>query len=161
MPLAFQEFDAGMPSPNQINLPRDPSGIVREDLLSVPVGTISMAGVRSNLSVGLRYMAAWLCGNGCVPIDHLMEDAATAEISRSQLWQWRRHEAQTVEGLTVDSDLLRTELAQTLADLRADLGDIAYTRGRFGLAGELFEGQILAKEMPAFLTLEAYEHLAN
>ena len=161
MPLAFQEFDAGMPSPNQINLPRDPSGIVREDLLSVPVGTISMAGVRSNLSVGLRYMAAWLCGNGCVPIDHLMEDAATAEISRSQLWQWRRHEAQTVEGLTVDSDLLRTELAQTLADLRADLGDIAYTRGRFGLAGELFEGQILAKEMPAFLTLEAYGHLAN
>jgi malate synthase len=88
-----------------------------------------------------------------------MEDAATAEISRSQLWQWRRHKAQTTDGVTVDAYLLRTELAQTLASLRADLGDIAYTRERYSLAGELFEGQILAQEMPAFLTLAAYDHL--
>lgn len=159
MALALTEFDEVMPQANQIDLARDPCGILREDLLAVPEGTISMQGVRQNLSVGLRYMAAWLCGNGCVPIDNLMEDAATAEISRSQLWQWRRHKAQTTDGVTVDAYLLRTELAQTLASLRADLGDIAYTRERYALAGELFEGQILAQEMPAFLTLAAYDHL--
>ncbi len=159
MALALTEFDEAMPQANQIDLVRNPCGIQREDLLAVPEGTISMQGVRQNLSVGLRYMAAWLSGNGCVPIDNLMEDAATAEISRSQLWQWRRHRAQTTDGVIIDAYLLRTELAQTLASLRAEMGDIAYTRERYALAGELFESQILAREMPAFLTLAAYDHL--
>lgn len=161
IPLALAEFDDLMPGANQISTERAPSGVAREDLLAVPQGSITLEGVRMNLSVGLRYTAAWLCGNGCVPLDNLMEDAATAEISRAQLWQWRRHGAQTTCGVTVDAFLLRTELAQTLATLRAAMGDIAYAGARFRLAGELFEAQIQSQTMPAFLTLAAYDHLES
>jgi malate synthase len=159
--LARAEFDLQMEGPHQIGKAQSNKTISRADLLCAPQGEITLAGLRHNLSVGIRYMAAWLCGNGCVPIDNLMEDAATAEISRTQLWQWRHHGAETTDGILVDADLLRDELTRTLDELRTRLGDIAFTRNRMALAGELFAGQIMARDLPAFLTLEAYEHLTN
>jgi malate synthase len=156
---ARDEFDLFLTGPHQINTPREPIQIQAEDLLRVPEGTVTLAGVRQNLSVGIRYIAAWLAGNGCVPIDGLMEDAATAEISRSQLWQWRQHAAELEQGQRVDAALLQGELDALLEDLRSSLGDIAFTGGRFALAGELFAQQILAPELGSFLTLDAYPHL--
>ncbi len=86
--IAKEEFDKYMPTPNQIDRKREDVHVTATDLLTVPEGTITEAGLRTNIDVGILYMAAWLDGNGCVPIYNLMEDAATAEISRSQFWQW-------------------------------------------------------------------------
>jgi malate synthase len=157
--VARDEFDLFVTGPHQIHAPRETLAITAEDLLQVPEGTVTLAGLRHNLSVGIRYIAAWLTGNGCVPIDDLMEDAATAEISRSQLWQWRQHHVELEQGQRVDAALLQTELGKLLADLRSSLGDIAFTGGRHALAGELFAQQILAPQLGSFLTLDAYPHL--
>jgi malate synthase len=159
--VARDEFDLFVTGPHQIHAPRETLAITAEDLLQVPEGTVTLAGLRHNLSVGIRYIAAWLTGNGCVPIDDLMEDAATAEISRSQLWQWRQHHVELEHGQRVDAALLQTELGKLLADLRSSLGDIAFTGGRHALAGELFAQQILAPQLGSFLTLDAYPHLEN
>jgi malate synthase len=159
--VARDEFDLFVTGPHQIHAPRETLAITAEDLLQVPEGTVTLAGLRHNLSVGIRYIAAWLTGNGCVPIDDLMEDAATAEISRSQLWQWRQHHVELEQGQRVDAALLQTELGKLLADLRSSLGDIAFTGGRHALAGELFAQQILAPQLGSFLTLDAYPHLEN
>ena len=157
--VARDEFDLFVTGPHQIHAPRETLAITAEDLLQVPEGKVTLAGLRQNLSVGIRYIAAWLAGNGCVPIDDLMEDAATAEISRSQLWQWRQHEVELEQGQKVDAALLQTELDTLLEDLRSSLGDIAFTGGRHALAGELFAQQILAPQLGSFLTLDAYPHL--
>ena len=159
--VARDEFDLFVTGPHQIHAPRETLAITAEDLLQVPEGTVTLAGLRHNLSVGIRYIAAWLTGNGCVPIDDLMEDAATAEISRSQLWQWRQHHVELEQGQRVHAALLQTELGKLLADLRSSLGDIAFTGGRHALAGELFAQQILAPQLGSFLTLDAYPHLEN
>jgi len=157
--VARDEFDLFVTGPHQIHAPRETLAITAEDLLQVPEGKVTLAGLRQNLSVGIRYIAAWLAGNGCVPIDDLMEDAATAEISRSQLWQWRQHEVELEQGQKVDAALLQTELDTLLEDLRSSLGDIAFTGGRHALACELFAQQILAPQLGSFLTLDAYPHL--
>jgi malate synthase len=157
--VARDEFDLFVTGPHQIHAPRETLAITAEDLLQVPEGKVTLAGLRQNLSVGIRYIAAWLAGNGCVPIDDLMEDAATAEISRSQLWQWRQHEVELEQGQKVDATLLQTELDTLLEDLRSSLGDIAFTGGRHALACELFAQQILAPQLGSFLTLDAYPHL--
>src|SRR6185295_2518080 len=91
VPIAREIFDRVMQSPNQVQKLRKDVNVVASDLLAIPEGKITDAGLRNNVSVSLQYMAAWLAGNGCVPINNLMEDAATAEISRAQIWQWIRH----------------------------------------------------------------------
>ena len=137
--LARSVFDQIMIGPDQIERLRPDVSVTAEDLLAVPTGTISFAGLRQNLDVGLQYTASWLCGNGCVPLYDLMEDAATAEISRAQVWQWLHHGAHLDDGRKVDAVLIGRTLDEIEAALRATLGEVAYRSGRFGLARELCE----------------------
>ena len=114
VPIAKAIFDQAMPEPNQIARKRQDVEVSAADLLAVPTGAITEAGLRQNLNVGIGYLEAWLRGTGCVPLHHLMEDAATAEISRAQLWQWIRHQARLADGRIVDLPLTRTLLAEEL-----------------------------------------------
>ena len=133
--------------------------VTAADLLAVPEGAITEAGLRQNLNVGVLYLEAWLRGTGCVPLYDLMEDAATAEISRTQVWQWIRHGAALDDGRVVDETLFRAVLAEELAAIRAMVGEEQYEQGRFELAAELFE-RLITQELPEeFLTLPAYQHI--
>ena len=148
-------FDREMPQPNQIDRKRQDVHVTAADLLAVPTGTITEAGLRQNLNVGIGYIEAWLRGIGCVPLYNLMEDAATAEISRAQVWQWIRHDARLEDGRTVDAALCRKLLAEELANLRA-----ANRGGGYEKAAELFIELIEAPAFPEFLTLPAYDMIA-
>jgi malate synthase len=114
------------------------------------------AGLRNNVDVGLRYLEAWLGGNGAVGIHNLMEDAATAEISRSQVWQWVHNGVRLDTGETVTAELVRRILDEELAAIRVEIGDQAYGSGRFDDARQLFEQVALADDFADFLTLPAY-----
>ena len=153
IPIA-QEVFAEMGGPNQIDKPAH-ADVSAADLLSVPEGTRTEAGLRINVDVGLQYLEAWLRGNGCVPIYNLMEDAATAEISRTQVWQWLHHRATLEDGRSVTPELVGEIAQQELARLAA----AAPAGHRFELAGKLFVDMMLAPEPAEFLTLAAYEHI--
>jgi malate synthase len=161
---ARRVFDAGMPGPNQIpadpaRLPRD-CGITSRDLLRVPSGAITEVGLRSNVSVGVQYLESWLRGTGCVPLYHLMEDAATAEISRAQLWQWIRHPRGVLDdGRRVTVELFRKTLTEELGHLRDRVGAAAYDSRPFVLAAQLFDRIVTEKEFTEFLTTAAYSSL--
>jgi malate synthase len=143
--------------PNQKNRQRDDVQVERAQLVDVRVvgGRVTQAGVRGNISVGLQYLAAWLGGSGAVAINNLMEDAATAEIARSQLWQWIRHGATTEDGKRVTLERCRAILREETEALVTAGGD----RERLRSAGELLDGLMSAKTFPEFLTLTAYERL--
>ena len=160
----FQEvFDAEMPGPNQIRKPRQEWRIEPAMLLKPTEGTITEAGVRTNVSVAIEYLAQWLSGRGAVPIHNLMEDAATAEISRAQIWQWIRHSA-TV-GLTAGGE--RTMSREWLAELVQEeivsildrIGPNAFHRGRYASAARIFQEAASAEVLPDFITLPAYDVL--
>ncbi len=153
--IAREEFDKYMPKPNQIDRLREDVNVTAADLLKVPGGDITAEGLRLNLDVGVQYMAAWLSGNGCVPIYNLMEDAATAEISRSQVWQWLHNKARLDDGTPVTADLIRQTLPAIVADLKETYGE----NGTFDEAADLFEQLITADEFTNFLTLPAYDKL--
>jgi malate synthase len=125
--------------------------------LTVPEGEITAAGLRMNIDIGIRYLASWLSGNGCVPIYNLMEDAATAEISRAQVWQWVRHGARTREGTAVSAPMVSAAIAEQLEQQRRELGAAVFDAGRFEKAGRLFDDMVTGKEFAEFLTLAAYE----
>jgi malate synthase A len=158
VPLAKEIFDAHMKGPNQLDFQRGDVEVTAADLLQVPAGTRSESGLRQNVDVGIRYLEAWLRGSGCVPIHHLMEDAATAEISRTQVWQWIHHGATLVDGRRVTKGLFGQVLAEELAQIRAELGD-RWAQSRFDDAARLFERLSTADECASFLTLPAYELL--
>ena len=161
VPVAMEVFDRLMPSPNQLHRLRDDVTVGAADLLQVPDGTITEAGLRNNVSVALQYMAAWLSGNGCVPINNLMEDAATAEISRAQVWQWIRDPRGVLDdGRKVTAELFRGSLAEEQGRLRSQLGDAAYAAGNFARAGELLDAITTADRFETFLTVAAYRELA-
>ena len=151
--IAKEIFDREMPQPNQIARKRQDVHVSATQLLVVPEGAITEAGLRQNLNVGIGYIEAWLRGIGCVPLYHLMEDAATAEISRAQIWQWIRHGAKLEDGRTIDAALCGAILDEELATLRAGAHDGA----RYEDAASLFRGLIEAPSFPEFLTLPAYE----
>ncbi|MBW2523952.1 MAG: malate synthase A [Deltaproteobacteria bacterium] len=158
--LALDCFNAEMPQPNQIDKKLEDVTITREDLLDVPQGAITEKGVRHNVDVGIQYMAAWLSGNGCVPIYNLMEDAATAEISRSQLWQWVHHpEAKLDDGREVTGELVGGIFDEVLASLKAELGEERFRQGRYELAAKLMKDIVLEEEFTEFLTLVGYEEI--
>jgi malate synthase len=157
--IARAELDAVLRGPHQIERQRPDVEVTAADLLAVPAGPITEAGLRQNLEVGVRYLAAWLTGSGCVPLHDLMEDAATAEISRAQVWQWIRHKSLLAVGRPVTAALARAILDEALARLATRLGPQAFAAGRFPLAAELFRGLIEAEELADFLTLSAYPHL--
>ena len=151
--IAKEVFDREMPQPNQIARKRQDVHVTASDLLAVPEGTITEAGLRQNLNVGIGYIEAWLRGTGCVPLYNLMEDAATAEISRAQLWQWIRRRARIEDDRTVDAALCNAMLDEELAKLRDAAGD----GGRYDDAAELFRELVEAPSFPEFLTLPAYD----
>ena len=158
--VAREQFDEYMPGPNQIERQRDDVEITAADLLTVPQGTITEEGLRVNVRVGVQYMAAWLCGSGCVPLYNLMEDAATAEISRTQIWQWIRHpRGRLSDGRKVTLELFGEILAEELARLEERFGPEAYEAGKYEHAARLFNRIISDDNLQEFLTLRAYEDL--
>ncbi len=159
IPVAKAVFDEYMPGPNQLDKKREDVHVTAADLLRVAEGAITEAGLRQNVNVGILYTESWLRGIGCVPIYNLMEDAATAEISRTQVWQWVRHGAHFDTGETIDAALFRKVLAEELGTIRETVGDDAFQSGRFEDAAGLFDDLITAKDLAAFLTLPAYESL--
>jgi len=151
--IAKEVFDREMPQPNQIARRRQDVHVAASDLLAVPKDSITETGLRQNLNVGLGYIEAWLRGIGCVPLYHLMEDAATAEISRAQVWQWIRHGARLEDGRVIDTALYRAVLDEELAKLR----ETAAGGSRYEDAAKLFRELIEAPTFPEFLTLPAYD----
>ena len=159
VPIAREIFDRHMPTPNQIHNRRDDVQITREDLLTVPSGEITELGIQVNIDVALQYIESWLRGVGCVPIYHLMEDAATAEISRAQLWQWIRHGAQTSSGRKIDPQLYQEMVPVAYQRIKEALGAQALEKGRFQTAQQILDGLVLNEDFVDFLTLVAYKHL--
>ncbi len=158
--LARDIFDANMPGPNQIARGREDVVVDAAMLLAVPQGERTEAGLRHNVRVGVQYLEAWLRGNGCVPLYDLMEDAATAEISRTQVWQWLRHGA-SIDGAPLTTARVRSILDDEMRRIRGEVGDLRYERGRFTLARDLFESISTAEMLEDFLTLPAYEHILS
>jgi malate synthase len=157
--VAREAFEAVMRGPNQLDVLRDDVRVGAADLLRVPTGTRTEAGLRHNVRVGVQYLEAWLGGQGCVPIYNLMEDAATAEISRTQVWQWIRHGAQLEDGSRVTAARLRQVMTDELRVIEGEVGPEAFRRGRYAAAAELFERLATAPECEEFLTLAAYDLL--
>ena len=158
--VAKQECDSFLgDKPNQLDVTRDDVNIVAADLVEPPTGSITEEGLRQNIDIGLRYLAAWLSGNGCVPLHNLMEDAATAEISRIQVWQWVHHHASTDEGKAITLELVDEVLTQILGTLELEYGVEALETGRYALAAELMRELVACDRPPNFLTSLAYPHL--
>ena len=145
-----------MPGPNQIERRKPGLHIEASDLTAVPDGDITRKGLEMNIDIGLRYLAAWLDGLGCVPIYNLMEDAATAEISRAQLWQWAHNGGRTTDGATLDVATVQATIPVVLERIKGELGEKRFAATKFTAAGELFDQMTAAKEMPEFLTSVAY-----
>jgi malate synthase len=145
VPIAKAVFDEHMPGLNQLDKKRGDVHVTPADLLEVPAGTITELGIQMNIDVGLEYLNAWLHGSGAVPIYHLMEDAATAEICRAQLWQWAHHGAKREDDVVITKDMLREQ--------------IRLRQRAMPLAAELFEKFVTAEHFAEFLTLNGYEHL--
>jgi malate synthase len=158
VPVAAAEF-AKMKGPNQIDRLREDVEVSASDLLDVPrAPAITEEGVRTNIRVGIEYLAAWLGGLGCVPINNLMEDAATAEISRAQLWQWVHHRSPMTDGRRVTLDLVEALLSDEMTRLRGTAGE-KYGLPRVNRAAELFRHMTRSETFPEFLTSEAYRDL--
>ncbi|MGQ0385328.1 MAG: malate synthase A [Gammaproteobacteria bacterium] len=157
--IAREVFDRLMPGPNNLQRLREDVSVAAADLLAVPEGRITLTGLRNNIDVGIRYLAAWLGGNGCVPIHHLMEDAATAEISRAQLWQWVHHGSRTDDGAAITLARVRAEIALALAAIRVEAGADHFAAGHYGRAAELLDALTAGADFEPFLTLVAYRDL--
>jgi malate synthase len=161
VPVALEVFDAKLgDKPNQRERLRDDVHVVAAQLLdakSTP-GTITEAGLRGNISVGIQYLEAWLRGSGAVGINNMMEDAATAEISRSQVWQWLHNDVTLDDGQTVTRDLVERLIEEEMGAIRDKAGD-AIAGGRWDDARSLFTEMALADDFEDFLTIPAYERM--
>jgi malate synthase len=157
VPVAMEIFDRLMPQPNQIGKQLPDYHATAEDLLRIPDGQITEAGLKQNVAVGLGYLEAWLRGIGCVPLFNLMEDAATAEISRAQLWQWVHNEAKLSDGRVVDAPLVESMIANELSRQKASVDEARYAA--YEKAANLMRDLILAPQFTEFLTLPAYERV--
>ncbi|MGO9484994.1 MAG: malate synthase A [Rhodomicrobium sp.] len=159
VPTALEVFNQYMPQQNQLDRLREDVKAGQKELLQPHEGTRTEEGLRVNIRVGVQYIEAWLRGNGAVPLYNLMEDAATAEISRTQIWQWLRYGATLADGQRVTAELVEGCLADEMAKLETALGD-AYAKGRFEEAIALFKQLVLSDKLEAFLTLPAYKLIA-
>ena len=162
VPTATEAFDRVLGDrPNQLDRQRPDVSVTAEELIDVrvPGGTITENGLRLNVGVGIQYIESWLRGTGAAAINNLMEDVATAEISRSQVWQWIRHSSRLSEGPTVSADLAREIADDEVAQIRERIGEEGWTKSRFADAREVFEEVALGPDFPAFLTLAALRHL--
>ncbi|HEX6677265.1 MAG TPA: malate synthase A, partial [Actinomycetes bacterium] len=163
VPVATEVFDAVLGErPNQIDRQRDDVHVTAADLLDVEAtpGEATEEGLRNDVNVGIQYVSSWLRGQGAAPIFNLMEDAATAEIARSQVWQWVRNGVKLAEGQTVTAELVRQTATEELDKIRQQVGDeFFYGQGQPDLSRQLFEQVALSDDFIDFLTLPAYEHL--
>jgi malate synthase len=158
--IALEAFDEIMTGPNQLGVRREDVKVTARDLLTVPEGEITEGGVRGCIRVGVQYLESWLRGNGCVPLYHLMEDAATAEICRAQLWQWLHHGARTSDGAPVSVERFDRLLTEELSRIHEEVGAARLTGGVFPTAARLFEQMTKSESFDEFLTLPAYELLS-
>jgi malate synthase len=160
VPIAMEVFNRLMPTPNQLQKTLADVEVSARDLLQIPQGTITEAGLRNNVSVSVQYIAAWLGGLGCVPINNLMEDAATAEISRAQIWQWIKHPAGKLDdGRKVTVELFRKIVREELDKLAAAFGAQAYAAGNYEPAATLIDRITTAPDFGTFITLPAYQEI--
>lgn len=161
VPVALKVFDRDMPEPNQIEKKLlEDSHITAEQLLAVPIGRITESGVRENICVGIQYIASWLRGNGAAPINHLMEDAATAEISRAQVWQWIRHPKGILEdGRKVTVELYKRIKDEEMQKLKQQYREADFASGKFEEASRLFDQLTLSDTFADFLTEPGYKLL--
>ncbi|KAL0098058.1 malate synthase A [Phycomyces blakesleeanus] len=157
--IAFEIFNEHMPQPNQLHVRREDVSVNQSDLLNINFeGNVSDKGIRDNIQIGLAYMESWLRGVGCVPIHNLMEDAATAEISRSQLWQWARHNTKTIEGKIVTGDYLLKVLDEETDKIRESLGE-KYSKSKYEAAKKAFATNITGERYDDFLTTLLYDDI--
>jgi malate synthase len=159
--IAKDVFDRLMPGPNQLSKRLPDLKVTREGLYELHKGAITEAGLRANIRVGVQYIEAWLRGNGCVPLYNLMEDAATAEISRTQIWQWLRHGAKLDDGRKVDVAMFERCVREEMNALRGSLGAARFDGGRFEDAIEIFSAMSTSAEYEDFLTLPAYRRIVE
>jgi malate synthase len=157
--VAMDIFDRHMPTPNQIQVKREDLHVTASDLLTPPEGSITEAGLRLNINVGILYIESWLKGVGAAALYNLMEDAATAEISRTQVWQWIQRRSRLDDGRTVTYDMVSKMIPEELEKIREYVGQERYERGRFAKASELFDQLVRSRDFAEFLTLPAYELL--
>ncbi|HVU99805.1 MAG TPA: malate synthase A [Verrucomicrobiae bacterium] len=159
--IAREEFDRVLDGkPNQISRQRDDVKVSAKALLQVPEGSITEEGLRLNIRVGIQYLEAWLGGLGCVPLYNLMEDAATAEISRAQVWQWAHNpRGRLADGRKVDIHLIRKVIPEEMKRIEKERGEERFRRGKFAEAAALFEDLTAGEKLDEFLTLKAYEKL--
>jgi len=157
--VAMDIFNEHMPNPNQIEVKRLDVVANAKALIEIPKGTITEGGVRKNINVGILYIESWLRGNGAAAIYNLMEDAATAEISRTQLWQWIKHKAKLDDGREITYEFYQKLLPQELAKIKEYVGKENYSNGKFNLAIQLFDKLIAEDTLEEFLTLNAYRHI--
>jgi malate synthase len=160
--VATEEFNAVLgEQPNQVERRRDDVGATAADLLDVAAtpGEITEGGLRNNVSVGIQYIASWLRGNGAAAINNLMEDAATAEIARSQIWQWMRHGRALESGTVVDGELVRRVIGEEVARFTDGMSSDELEASRAANATEIFEGLVLDPGLAEFLTVPAYKQL--
>ncbi len=160
VPVAEEVFHRMVKTPNQLDKLRNDVKITRDQLLEMHQGERTEEGLRLNIRVGVQYIEAWLRGRGAVPLYHLMEDAATAEISRSQVWQWIYHRARLADGREVTPDLFESIFDDEMKKVRQAIGPTTYDSGRFDDAVELFKEMSLALEIEEFLTIPAYRLIA-
>lgn len=159
VPIARSIFDEHMPTKNQIHRMREDVCVTQSDLLQIPEGTQTLEGLRHNIRVGIQYIAAWLQGQGCVPIYNLMEDAATAEIARTQVWQWFHHKAFCIAGEILSAQKLKIFIHEEVQQIMCETNGTPLTKNRINEARELFEQLIFEPQLEEFLTLPAYLQL--
>jgi malate synthase len=157
--LAMIVFDKYMPTKNQIHINREDFNVTEEDLLEVPVGTITEEGVRKNINVSILYIASWLNGQGAAAIHHLMEDAATAEISRSQLWQWLQNKVTLEDGKELTKNYYQRLALEEFEKIRRLVGDENHEKGKYKLAEQLLDNLVVNSKFIDFLTIPGYKYL--
>jgi malate synthase len=160
VPVAKEVFDRMMPEPNQLERVRLHVRVLRDDMLKIHDGTKTEEGFRLNIRVGVQYIEAWLSGRGAVPIYHLMEDAATAEISRAQIWQWMKYGAVLDTGMKVTRTFFERAMHEEMLKVKQEVGPRIYNKGRFAEAEKLFRQLAVAREFEPFLTIPAYKLIA-
>ncbi|RMF09372.1 MAG: malate synthase A, partial [Alphaproteobacteria bacterium] len=161
VPVAREVFERLMEGDNQLDRIPSTEPVSQSDLLEIHDGERTEEGLRMNIRVGVQYIEAWLRGYGAVPLYNLMEDAATAEISRTQIWQWQKHGAKLANGSVVTNDLVDTLLDDEMAKLKEALGADIYDSGRFPEAIEIFRTLSESDELAPFLTLPAYRYIVR
>jgi malate synthase len=157
--VAMQEFNKHMPTPNQLHITRDDLTITEADLVELPLGTITEAGIRKNINVGILYTEAWLRGHGAVALYNLMEDAATAEISRTQLWHWLKKEVILEDGKRFNMELYDTLFNDEVEKIIKEFGCQNMKDTKLNLAIELFNNSVFAEKFEEFLTTPAYKYI--